>query len=310
MKFAARNPSWQSAAPTLEWEETHCPLCDGTTWSPLIEAADPLPTVDGLWFMVVQCHECGLCFTNPRPGLGSIGKFYPSTYVCHRRPDNHGRRRRKKRDPLAQLLPPHGFARLLDFGCGAGEFLCRMRDLGWNVTGLDVSEEVVGRLRVELQLHALAGTLPHSELVDASFEAVTMWQALEHVHQPLEVLRAAFRLLTPGGKLLVAVPNIDSHSYQWFGNDWYALDVPRHLTHFSPVTLRLMLQRAGFEVRELRMIRHPGWVRHSARLLERRQRTTPLIARLLKTRTLSGLAGWYSYFCRKSDCILAIATRL
>jgi SAM-dependent methyltransferase len=309
MNFTARDPSWQPAAAVLEWEESNCPLCDGMAYSPLIEAADPLPTVDGLWFMVVQCQECGLCFTNPRPGPGSIGRFYPASYVCHRRPQAV-RRRRKRRDPLARLLPPQGFARLLDFGCGAGEFLCRMRGLGWNVTGLDISEEVVGRLRVELNLHTLAGTLPHPELADGSFEAVTMWQALEHVHRPLEVLRAAFRLLTPGGKLLVAVPNIDSHSYHWFGTAWYALDVPRHLTHFTPVTLRLMLHRAGFDVGEVRMIRHPGWVRHSARLLARRPRTAPVLTRLLKTRTVSGLAGWYSYFCRKSDCMLAIATRL
>jgi len=305
MDFVARD---RPAAATVEWEESNCPLCDGTSWAPLVEAADPLPTVDGLWFMVVRCQECGLCFTNPRPGPHSIGKFYPGDYVCYRRAEAT-RRRRKKRDPLARLLPPQGQARLLDFGCGAGEFLCRMRDLGWNVTGLDFSEEVVARLRGELGLDALAGTLPHPELADESFEAVTMWQALEHVHRPLEVLCAARRLLTSGGKLLVAVPNIDSFPYQWFGTSWYALDVPRHLTHFTPPTLRLMLQRAGLEVEQIRMVRHPGWIRHSARLLARGPRATPLATRVLTTRLVSGLAGWYSYLCRKSDCILAIATR-
>ncbi len=304
MNFAAPEPS---SAPALAWEESNCPLCDGTSYKPLVEAADPLPTVDGLWFMVVQCEECGLCFTNPRPGPGSIGQFYPSSYVCYRRPEQ--RRRRKKRDLLARLLPPHGFARLLDFGCGAGEFLCRMRDVGWNVMGLDVSTEVVERLRTELGLTAIAGTLPHPELRDGSFEAVTMWQALEHVHQPLDTLRAAYDLLTPGGKLLVAVPNIDSHSYHWFGTAWYALDVPRHLTHFTPLTLRLMLHRAGFLVREVRMVRHPGWVRHSARLLARRPRAPRLVTKVLTNRLVSGLAGWYSYFCRKSDCMIALATK-
>jgi SAM-dependent methyltransferase len=306
MNFTTRDQFSQPPASELDWEESACPLCEGKTWAPLVEAADPLPTVDGLWFMVVQCQECGLCFTNPRPGPDSIGKFYPSSYVCHRRPARAGRR---KREPLARLLPPRGGARLLDFGCGAGEFLCRMRDLGWNVTGLDVSESVVARLREEQGLTALAGTLPHPDLADESFEAVTMWQALEHVHQPLETLRAAYRLLTPGGKLLVAVPNIDSHPYRWFGSSWYALDVPRHLTHFAPPTLRLMLQRAGFDVDSVHMTRHPGWVRHSARLLARHPRSSPLLTRLLTTRLLSGLAGWYSYFCRQSDCMLALATR-
>jgi SAM-dependent methyltransferase len=306
MNFTTREHFAPLPTMALEWEESVCPLCAGTTWAPLIEAADPLPTVDGLWFMVVQCQECGLCFTNPRPAPASIGKFYPSTYVCHRRPQRAGRR---KREPLAQLLPPRGAARLLDFGCGAGEFLCRMRDVGWNVTGLDVSEDVVARLREEQGLTALAGTLPHPDLPEESFEAVTMWQALEHVHQPLDVLRAAYRLLAPGGKLVVAVPNIDSHAYHWFGTSWYALDLPRHLTHFAPPTLRLMLERAGLEVMSIRMIRHPGWLRHSARLLARRRKRAPLRARVLTTRLLSGLAGWYSYFCRQSDCMMAVATR-
>jgi SAM-dependent methyltransferase len=295
------------AEPSLSWQESNCPLCDGTACSPLIEAADPLPTVDGLWFMVVKCDDCGLCFTNPRPAPDSIGNFYPSTYVCHRRPTTT---RRKKRDPLARLLPPTGAGRLLDFGCGAGEFLCRMRDLGWNVTGMDTSAEMVGRLRGELGIAAVAGTLPHPNLPSGSFEAVTMWQALEHVHQPREVLEAACRLLTPGGRLLVAVPNIDSDPFRWFGDAWYALDVPRHLTHFTPATLRLMLQRSGFQVDEVRMVRHPGWVRHSARLLARRPRSSALVSRLLTTRLLSGLAGWYSYVRGRSDCILAMATRI
>jgi SAM-dependent methyltransferase len=308
MDFGTRNRGTTAAAATLDWEESNCPLCDGASWTPLVEAADPLPTVDGLWFMVVQCQECGLCYTNPRPAPASIGKFYPDTYVCHRRPEPK-RRLRKKRDPLAKLLPPQGLARLLDFGCGAGEFLGRMRVVGWNVTGLDVSEACVERLRNEMGITALAGTLPHPALEDESFEAVTMWQALEHVHQPLEVVRAAGRLLTPGGKLLVAVPNIDSDPYRWFGTSWYALDVPRHLTHFTPVTLRLLLQRAGLEVDSIRMVRHPGWMRHSARLLARRAPKTPVVARLLTTRLFSGLAGWYSYLLRKSDCMLALATK-
>lgn len=311
MDIAARDRSLPPAEPTLEWEESPCPLCAGERWDPIIEGTDPLPGADGLRFLVVRCRTCGLSFTNPRPSERSIGRFYPTDYVCHR---GHGQKparppRRWRRDPVAQLLPRHGRARLLDFGCGAGEFLCRMSAQGWDVTGLDACEPVVRRIREEFGLPAHTGTLPHPALPDGSFEAVTMWQALEHVHRPLETLQAVHRLLTPGGRVLVAVPNIDSLPFHWFAGAWYALDVPRHLTHFSPTTLRQMLLRAGFERADVRMVRHPGWIRHSARLLARRSSAAPALARLLTTRLISGLASWYSYLTRRSDCILAVATR-
>src|SRR5262249_8349053 len=74
----------------------------------------------------------------------------------------------------------------------------------------------------------------------------------------------ARRLLAPGGKVIVAVPNIDSLQFRWFGAAWYGLDLPRHLTHFTPDTLKAMLQRAGFGVRRMRMVRHSDWLRSSA----------------------------------------------
>ena len=98
MNFTARDSSMPSA-PMLAWEESNCPLCEGTHWSPLVEAADPLPTADGLWFMVVKCAECGLCFTNPRPGPDNIGRFYPASYVCHRRSAKPRRRKRNRIGP-------------------------------------------------------------------------------------------------------------------------------------------------------------------------------------------------------------------
>src|SRR5207249_972451 len=161
------------------------------------------------------CDDCGLCYTSPRPDRRSIGQFYPTTY----RP--HGRSRHKPRrgrwSPLAaflgrpcverRALPWHGRGRLLDFGCGGGSFLERMKHQGWQVTGLDVSAETVERIRDELGVRALTGTLPHAELEAGAFDVVTMWHSLEHVHDRLGVLRAAYDLLTPGGRLMVAVPN-------------------------------------------------------------------------------------------------------
>jgi SAM-dependent methyltransferase len=199
-----------------------------------------------------------------------------------------------------------GAARLLDFGCGGGRFLEQMRALGWKVTGIDICTDAVQRLREERGLAAFAGSLPHPALRPRSFEVVTMWHSLEHVHQPRQVLRAAHDLLIPGGKLIVAVPNIDSLPFDWFGPDWYGLDLPRHLTHFSPDTLRDMLQSCGFAADPPRMLRHSAWLRHSAALTNGRP---TFWTRMCRTKFGSRLLSCVHQLARQSDCILATAIR-
>jgi SAM-dependent methyltransferase len=205
-------------------------------------------------------------------------------------------------------LAPLGENRLLDFGCGGGSFLERMAKQGWKVTGLDASPEAVRRVREELGLTALLGSLPHPELPPRSFDVVTMWHSLEHVHQPLEVLRAAHDLLTPGGRILVAVPNIQGWPAAWFGRSWFGLDLPRHLTHFTPTTLQAMLTKASLLVHSVRMIRHSDWLRSSAKLARRQGRLSPL-GHLLTLKPAAKLAAWACYAAGQSDCMLAVAER-
>jgi SAM-dependent methyltransferase len=302
--------------PEIAWVESNCPLCDGGRWTPFLEAPDPTADGAGLWFAVVRCGDCGLCFTNPRPGPDSIARFYPESYYPHRLPRSRpprgwwysltrlGHRPRKKRHALKW----QGGGRLLDFGCGGGAFLQRMHEQGWQVTGLDASPEAVRRVREELGLRALVGSLPHPDLEAAEFDVVTLWHSLEHVHDPLEVLREVRRLLVPGGKVVVAVPNIDSRPFRWFGPSWFGLDLPRHLTHFAPHTLRKMLTKAGFAPGPLRMLRHSDWLRSSVKIARNQGRTT-LWLHWLQAKPTSRLATWYSYLLRQSDCMSITASK-
>jgi 2-polyprenyl-3-methyl-5-hydroxy-6-metoxy-1,4-benzoquinol methylase len=318
MSFFPRDLAAPVAAPgpSIEWEESNCPLCDGRRSSPLLEAPDNAPGGSGLWFAVVQCQECGLCFTNPRPSPATIGRFYPAVYLPHRTPTRRKRRRRSAKRILSwprkcserQALPWHGQGRLLDFGCGGGSFLDRMNRQGWRVTGLDACRPAVQRVQADLGLRALAGTLPHPELRPGEFDVITMWHSLEHVHAPLQTLREAHRLLASGGKLLVAVPNIDSLPFRWFGRAWFGLDLPRHLTHFAPWTLRLMLERAGFRAAPVRMIRHSEWLRLSAKFASRQPRG-PHWYRWLTVKPASRLATWYSYLTQQCDCMMVTAVK-
>jgi len=306
------------AAPVSEdalvgWEEVRCLLCGSDDSSPLVESPDTTLGGTGLWFAVVQCQRCGLCYTNPRPSPASIGRFYPAVYRPHYARQWHPRlldrlrfwRKRKRETPKIVWT---GEGRLLDFGCGAGRFLARMHRQGWQVTGVDASATAVRRVRNELGLRGLVGTLPHADLEPSSFEVITMWHSLEHVHWPLEVLGEAHRLLAPGGKLFIAVPNIDSLPFRWFGSEWYGLDLPRHLTHFAPWTLHLMLERAGFRVGRIKMVRHSQWLRSSARLACDTGRGT-IWHRLLTKKAPSRLASRYCHLTRQSDCLMVTAER-
>jgi len=293
----------------IDWEETLCPLCDGARYRLTMEAPDSRTGGSGLWFAVVQCANCGLSYTNPRPTAQSIMQFYPADYSPHSRTSSKKANAQGLRGIFSALsgsyrkyLPVRGAGRLLDFGCGSGTFLQRMHGSGWQVTGIDIAAVAVERIHNESGLHALVGSLPHPELTAGSFDVVTMWESLEHVHNPLEVLRAAHQVLAPGGQLIVAVPNIDSLVYRWFGRDWYGLDLPRHLTHFNPWTLHMMLNRAGFRAGRIRMIRHSSWLRRSAQQAQQRH--------WLAYHLPSRLAAWYTCVMRRADCILAVATKV
>lgn len=298
---------------TLIWDEAPCPLCGREESEIVLEAQDP-SSESGLIFSVVQCRDCGLKYTNPRPHVDCIGRFYPSDYKPHRKRPKPPRRPSRLAwltghdcpERRGELPCPPG--RLLDFGCGSGAFLARMADRGWQVTGLDASPHAVDCVRSLWSLPAFVGSLPHPDLEPGSFDAVTMWHSLEHVHEPLEVLRAARRLLVPGGLLLVACPNIDSLPARWFGSDWFGLDLPRHLTHFKAKTLTEMLIAAGFRVEYFRTLKHSDWIRSSAHIACKRHSST-ILNRLLQHKKAAKLAAWVTYAFANSDCLLALCFR-
>jgi SAM-dependent methyltransferase len=280
-----------------------CPGCGSGRAAPAREVvADAPPGAAGAGqrFGIVRCDACGLHFTNPRPRLEALGDYYPSDYAPHGGAGDDGRpptgppgsirdlvlrhafgappvrptgAKRwlaaavatvRRPESFGFALPYRGRGRLLDFGCGGGKFLRRMAALGWDVTGIDFSAAAVAAVRAT-GLRAVRGTLPHPDLAPESFDVVTMRHALEHVPDPRAVLAAARDLLAPGGLLLVQVPHYDGFDVRCFGDAALALDVPRHLTHFTAPTLRALLERCGYARVQVRQRSHPAWIRKAAR---------------------------------------------
>jgi 2-polyprenyl-3-methyl-5-hydroxy-6-metoxy-1,4-benzoquinol methylase len=283
-----------------------------------LEAGDNDQSQMGRRYSVVECARCKLWYTNPRPTAESIGKFYADDYRPHQSPKSASLKTSlfRRLQALAMgrpclerhYLPLHGKGRLLDFGCGGGEFLLRMRKQGWMVRALDSSEKVIGHLRGKYGLRGHVGTLPHPDLAPESFDVITMWASLEHVHQPLDVLRSAYKLLAPGGRLYLQVHNIDNWDRSLFGPHWFSLDLPRHLTHFSEETLAKTLEVAGFRVASMRKISHPSSTRKSL-TIAKKAGSISLGKRLLGLKPVYMLRSWMAYLAGAGDHLFAFAER-
>ncbi len=155
-------------------------------------------------------------------------------------------RQRQKRDAAFRYLPkPVAGQKLLDVGCGNGDFLLNAREAGWDATGIDPDPEAVATA-TQRGLDVSVGSIDLFAGKSSCFDAITLSHVLEHLHDPQRVIAAAHRLLKPGGVIFVDTPNIDSQGAALWGKNWRGLEAPRHLVLFSLAGLVGLLQGAGF----------------------------------------------------------------
>jgi SAM-dependent methyltransferase len=140
--------------------------------------------------------------------------------------------------------------RLLDVGSGDGTFLLDVRAAGWNAVGLDVSSRAAANA-ARLGLDVRVGELTQRPFEPDTFDVVRLWSVLEHVREPLETMREVARVLRPGGWAIVQVPNARGAAARALGQRWVGWEVPAHLWHFTPATLRRLLHDAGLVPTEL-----------------------------------------------------------
>lgn len=153
--------------------------------------------------------------------------------------------RRHELDTWIRSLRSRPNGHLLDVGCGSGDWLAALEELGWNTHGTDADEAAVRTAR-ERGLDVYHGALEQRAFPDECFDAITLNHVIEHVPNPRETVAECRRILKQGGMLAISTPNVDSLSHRYFGADWRGLEPPRHLHVFSKPSLNRILGLAGF----------------------------------------------------------------
>ncbi len=243
----------------MELETACCPLCEDEVGELVWPMRDRLCGLPGS-FALVRCAGCGLLYLNPRPVPAYIHVYYPESY------ESFIRQRTGRLPPWQRYSLRYGLwkrcrlvlrykrgGRLLDLGCGTGQFLAEMgRYPSWKLAGVEPNTEAADFARRALGLDVHPGDLFSARFPDHHFDVVTMWDVLEHLYEPVSTLREIGRVLKPDGVLILRTPSLDSWDARVFGRYWAGLDSPRHLAVYSRRTIEKLLARAGFTVRDFR----------------------------------------------------------
>ncbi|HRD56933.1 MAG TPA: class I SAM-dependent methyltransferase [Ferruginibacter sp.] len=239
-----------------------CPVCSGKNIQNFLRVKDY--TVSGETYPLYQCSNCSFVFTQDIPSQEEIGKYYQSqNYISHSDTQQglvnklyHKVRKITLSGKRKLVAGKTGLTKgnLLDVGCGTGAFLNEMKLAGWQITGLEPDE--VARKNAN-DLYAINPMPSHEifNLPQSSYDAITLWHVLEHVHQLNEYVAQLNKLLKPAGVLFIAVPNYTSGDALHYKSHWAAYDVPRHLYHFSPNSMKLLMQNHGMNVKAIK----PMW---------------------------------------------------
>ena len=239
-----------------------CPVCNSKEINPLLTIKDFSVSQEN--FVLWQCSVCSLRFTQDVPNENNIAPYYKSPdYISHTNTDKgfinktYQKVRNHTLQQKAQLIIGQtkvDRGSILDIGSGTGAFLNVMKEKGWQVKGVEPDEDA---RKLANKLYNLQVDEPASldNVPSSFFDAITLWHVLEHVHQLHDYVEQLKRLLKQKGRIFIAVPNYQSRDSGIYRSYWAAYDVPRHLYHFSPQSIKTLMQKHGLKIEVMK----PMW---------------------------------------------------
>jgi 2-polyprenyl-3-methyl-5-hydroxy-6-metoxy-1,4-benzoquinol methylase len=196
-------------------------------------------------YRLARCLSCSLVWLDNPPRPEEMGEHYGPDY--DRSVAAAGDAPERWRGRVEVIAQHKSGGSLLDLGCSSGGFLQAMRSPSWRLHGIEMSHAVAKRAESATGAQVFVGDILDAPFGPASFDVITCFHVFEHLYEPQAVLRKIAEWLKPGGIFYVMVPNIDSAGARIFGSYWYALELPRHLYHFSPKSLGNLANSLGLE---------------------------------------------------------------
>ena len=222
-----------------------CPLCKSMAFSDFLTAPDRFHQRPER-YQLERCSGCSCVWLLDPPKPEVMAFHYGPDYyksVAAAGETSAGRRWSKQRELIFRFKESGD---ILDIGCSSGGFLGTLMGGSWRLHGIEIAPDMADRARLNTGAEVFVGDALRAPFRTESFDVVTCFDVLEHVYEPKRLLEAVLRWLKPGGVFYTTLPNIDSWEARIFGSYWYALELPRHLFHFSPQSLTRVLGSVGF----------------------------------------------------------------
>lgn len=222
-----------------------CPICGSGQVCDLLVAPDRFHLRKQM-YRLVRCQICtGVWLANP-PSPVEMASHYTEDYhkAIAAAGENSATDRWKKQGKMIARYKQGGA--ILDIGCSSGGFLGTMGH-AWKLHGIEMEESTAQRARIASGAEVFVGDAIDAPFPPASFDVITCFDVLEHVYSPRQLLTKILKWLKPDGFFYAMMPNIDSWESRLFGTYWFGLELPRHLSHFSPRSLRYLMNDFGFE---------------------------------------------------------------
>ena len=222
-----------------------CPVCGHTGAREWLKAPDRFHGRRQL-YTLLRCPACALVWLSHPPQPEEMGEHYTDAY--HRLISGAGANSLFRwRDRRAALVQYKQGGSLLDLGCSSGSFLEFLKDESWKLHGIEISADCAKVAEEKSGAQVFVGDILKAPFLPESFDVITCFDVLEHLFEPRRVMAKVTEWLRPGGIFYVLVPNIDSAEARLFKSYWGGLELPRHLFHYSPASLRYLAKSTGLQ---------------------------------------------------------------